>query len=309
MPWMQLKARIAPEQAEPLEELLLAEGATAITLQDAFDDPVFEPERGTTPLWDETVLTGLYDDLEGIEAMLDRVRQAWAAEFPEEPCPEVEVELLDDRDWEREWMDDFHPLRMGERLWIVPSWHAPPEPNAVNLHLDPGLAFGTGTHPTTALCLAWLDGLAVAGELQGLEVLDVGCGSGILAIAALKLGARRATGTDIDPQALQASRDNAERNGVAEADFRLCYPEQLEAGDVPLVVANILAGPLVELADEIAGRVAPGGRLALSGILEGQAEEVLEAYRGRGLVMDEPAIREGWVRLSGWRPLAGIRLA
>ncbi|PRY71947.1 50S ribosomal protein L11 methyltransferase [Halomonas ventosae] len=301
MPWMQLKARIAPEHAELLEELLLAEGATAITLQDAFDDPVFEPERGTTPLWDETVLTGLYDDLEGIEAMLDRVRQAWAAEFPEEPCPEVEVELLADRDWEREWMDDFHPLRMGEKLWIVPSWHAPPEPDAVNLHLDPGLAFGTGTHPTTALCLAWLDGLSVAGELQGLTVLDVGCGSGILAIAALKLGAPRATGTDIDPQALQASRDNAERNGVVDADFRLCYPEQLEPGVFPLVVANILAGPLVALADEIAGRVAPGGRLALSGILEGQAEAVLEAYRGQGLVMGEPEVREGWVRLSGRR--------
>ena len=301
MPWLQLKARIAPEHAEPLEELLLAEGATAITLQDAHDDPVFEPERGTTPLWDETVLTGLYDDLEGIEAMLDRVRQAWAAEFPEEPCPEVEVELLADRDWEREWMDDFHPLRMGERLWIVPSWHAPPEPDAVNLHLDPGLAFGTGTHPTTALCLAWLDGLSVSGELQGLTVLDVGCGSGILAIAALKLGAQRATGTDIDPQALQASRDNAERNGVVDGDFRLCYPEQLEPGDFPLVVANILAGPLVELADEIAGRVAPGGLLALSGILEGQAEEVLEAYRGQGLVMDEPQVREGWVLLAGRR--------
>ena len=301
MPWLQLKARIAPEHAELLEELLLAEGATAITLQDAFDDPVFEPERGTTPLWDETVLTGLYDDLEGTEAMLDRVRQAWAAEFPEEPCPEVDVELLADRDWEREWMDDFHPLQMGERLWIVPSWHTPPAPEAVNLHLDPGLAFGTGTHPTTALCLAWLDGLAVSGDLQALDVLDVGCGSGILAIAALKLGARRATGTDIDPQALQASRDNAQRNGVADADFRLCYPEQLEGGDFPLVVANILAGPLMELADEIAGRVAPGGRLALSGILEGQATEVLDAYRDQGLVMDEPTSREGWVRLSGRR--------
>ncbi|SEK87337.1 50S ribosomal protein L11 methyltransferase [Halomonas daqiaonensis] len=303
MPWMQLKARISPENAEPLEELLLAEGATAITLQDAFDDPVFEPERGTTPLWDETILTGLYDDLEGIESMLDRVRQAWAAEFPEEPCPEVEVELLADRDWEREWMDDFHPLQMGERLWIVPSWHTPPDLDAVNLHLDPGLAFGTGTHPTTALCLGWLDGLAVAGELQELEILDVGCGSGILAIAALKLGARRATGTDIDPQALQASRDNAERNDVAETDFRLCYPEQLETCDFPLVIANILAGPLVELANEIAGRVAPGGRLALSGILEDQAEEVLETYREQGLLMDEPEITEGWVRLSGQRPI------
>ncbi|MEQ6917162.1 50S ribosomal protein L11 methyltransferase [Halomonas aquatica] len=301
MPWMQLEARIAPEQAETLEELLLAEGATAITLRDAFDEPVFEPERGTTPLWEETVLTGLYDDLEGIESMLGRLAAAWAEEMPGEPFPEIEVELLADRDWEREWMADFHPLRMGERLWIVPSWHEPPEPGAVNLHLDPGLAFGTGTHPTTALCLEWLDGMAVASELADLEVLDVGCGSGILAIAALKLGAREATGTDIDPQALTASRDNAERNGVAETDFRLCYPEQLEMGVFPLVVANILAGPLVDLADEIAGRVAPGGRLALSGILKAQSEEVLEAYRTRGLVMDEPAIREGWVRLTGRR--------
>ncbi|MFY0990344.1 50S ribosomal protein L11 methyltransferase [Halomonas sp. C05BenzN] len=303
MPWLQLKAHIAPEQSETLEELLLAEGATAITLQDAHDDPVFEPERGTTPLWDETVLTGLYDDLEGVDAMLDRVRQAWAAEFPGEPCPEIEVELLADRDWEREWMEDFRPLRMGQRLWIVPSWHEPPEPGAVNLHLDPGLAFGTGTHPTTALCLEWLDGLAVADEIEGREVLDVGCGSGILAIAALRLGAAGAVGTDIDPQALQASRDNAQRNDVAERDLRLCYPEQLDAGETfPIVVANILAGPLVELAPMIAGHVAPGGRLTLSGILEHQAEEVLEAYRAEGLLMEAPVGREGWVRLSGHRP-------
>ncbi|MCE8019758.1 50S ribosomal protein L11 methyltransferase [Halomonas sp. MCCC 1A11036] len=303
MPWLQLKARIAPEQAELLEELLLAEGATAITLQDAHDDPVFEPERGTTPLWNETVLTGLYDDLEGLEIMLERLAAAWAETMPEEPCPVIEHELLADRDWEREWMEDFKPLRMGQRLWIVPSWHEPPDLDAVNLHLDPGLAFGTGTHPTTALCLEWLDGLAVASELDGLEVLDVGCGSGILAIAALKLGAAMATGTDIDPQALQASRDNAIRNDVAEHELTLCYPEQLAAGHrFPLVIANILAGPLVELAPTIAGHVAPGGRLALSGILEGQAEEVLDAYRDQGLSMDEPQLREGWVRLSGRRP-------
>jgi ribosomal protein L11 methyltransferase len=303
MPWLQLKARVPPEQAEPLEELLLAEGATAITLQDAHDDPVFEPERGATPLWDETVLTGLYDDLEGIEAMLDRVRQAWAAECPDEPCPEVEVELLADRDWEREWMDDFTPMQMGDRLWIVPSWHEPPDPDAVNLRLDPGLAFGTGTHPTTALCLAWLDGLAMVEALEGNTLLDVGTGSGILAIAAIKLGAARAVGTDIDPQALSASRDNAQRNAVAEDALRLCYPERLEPGRYPLVVANILAGPLVDMADEIADRLAPGGRLALSGILAAaQAEEVLAAYRSRGLIMDEPVASEGWARLTGRRP-------
>ncbi|QTF91472.1 50S ribosomal protein L11 methyltransferase, partial [Halomonas sp. BM-2019] len=209
----------------------------------------------STPLWDETVLTGLYDDLEGIDAMLERVRQAWATVVPEEPCPEIETELLADRDWEREWMEDFKPMQMGQRLWIVPSWHEPPEPGAVNLHLDPGLAFGTGTHPTTALCLAWLDG------------------------------------TDIDPQALTASRDNAARNAIAEARLRLCYPEQLDDAETfPIVVANILAGPLVELAPMIAGHVAPGGRLALSGILAAQAEEVIDAYHDQGLHMDEPVV-------------------
>ncbi|HAA45811.1 MAG: 50S ribosomal protein L11 methyltransferase [Halomonas sp. 54_146] len=303
MPWLQLKAHVAPEQAELLEELLLNEGATAIGLQDAHDDPVFEPERGTTPLWEDTILTGLYDDLEGVASMLERIEAAWSEQMPGDPCPSIEYELLADRDWEREWMDDFTPLRMGQRLWIVPSWHEPPHADAVNLILDPGLAFGTGTHPTTALCLEWLDELAVAGHLAEQTVLDVGCGSGILAIAALKLGASHADATDIDPQALQASRDNAERNGIAEPDLSLYYPEQLnDNGSYPIVTANILAGPLVELAAMIAGHVAPGGRIALSGILANQADNVVEAYAAQGIAMDEPVIREGWVRLSGQRP-------
>lgn len=303
MPWLQLKAHVAPEQAELLEELLLDEGATAIGLQDAHDDPVFEPERGTTPLWEDTILTGLYDDLEGVESMLERIEAAWSEQMPGEPCPTIEYELLADRDWEREWMDDFTPLQMGQRLWIVPSWHEPPHADAVNLILDPGLAFGTGTHPTTALCLEWLDELAVTGHLTQQTVLDVGCGSGILAIAALKLGASHADATDIDPQALQASRDNAERNGIAEPDLTLYYPEQLsDGGGYPVVTANILAGPLVELAPMIAGHVAPGGRIALSGVLANQANEVYEAYAAQGIAMEEPVIREGWVRLNGQRP-------
>ena len=301
MPWLQLSAHVAPEQAELLEDLLVDEGATAIALQDAHDDPVFEPERGTTPLWEDTVLTGLYDDLEGIDAMLERLQAAWAEHYPEDPCPAISYELLADRDWEREWMDDFKPLKMGQRLWIVPSWHTPPEQDAVNLVLDPGLAFGTGTHPTTALCLEWLDALAVNGELEKATVLDVGCGSGILAIAALKLGAAHADGTDIDPQALQASRDNAERNSIDDSQLDLFYPEQLPPGGYPLVTANILAGPLIELAEMIASHVAPNGRIALSGILANQANDVLEAYQAQGLLMDEPTLRDGWVRLSGQR--------
>ncbi len=302
MPWLQLKAHVAPEQAELLEDLLLEEGATAISLQDAHDDPVFEPERGTTPLWQDTILTGLYDNLEGVDAMLERLQLAWSAQLPDEPCPVIEYELLADRDWEREWMDDFTPLRMGQRLWVVPSWLEPPDTSAVNLILDPGLAFGTGTHPTTALCLEWLDSLAVNGSLENNTLLDVGCGSGILAIAGLKLGACHADGTDIDPQALQASRDNAERNHIPEQQLSLYYPEQLPDGLYPVVTANILAGPLVELATMIAGRVAPNGQIALSGILANQANDVLNAYVEQGLIMEEPVLRDGWVRLSGHRP-------
>jgi len=301
MAWLQLKASIPPEQAEWLEELLLAEGASAITLQDAHDEPVFEPDRGTTPLWSETVLTGLYDDLAGVEAMIERVQRAWAEQSPDEPAPQIEYELLADRDWEREWMDGFEPLRMGKRLWIVPSWHQAPDPDAVNLLLDPGLAFGTGTHPTTALCLGWLD----AQDLTKRQILDYGCGSGILAIAALKLGADIAVGVDIDPQALQASRDNAERNQIDESSLILDYPERIGQGQFELVVANILAGPLIDMAATIAARVRPDGLLALSGILEAQTESVLEAYRAHGLIMDEPKEKEGWMLLTGRRPGQG----
>lgn len=302
MAWLQLKARIDPSHAETLESLLLDEGASAITLEDAEDRPLYEPELGTTPLWAETVLTGLYDDLEGIEAMLERVGAQWAAIEPDTPCPEIEYEILQDRDWSREWMDGFEPLKMGQRLWIVPSWFVAPEPDAVNLLLDPGLAFGTGTHPTTALCLEWLDGLAVDGELDDRELLDIGCGSGILFIAALKLGAAFADGTDIDPQALQASRDNAERNQIIDARFALHFPEEAPEREYDLITANILAGPLVELAPMIAGRLSPGGRFALSGILANQANGICDAYAEQGLVVDEVEEREGWVRIAGRRP-------
>ncbi|WP_110658024.1 50S ribosomal protein L11 methyltransferase [Salinicola halimionae] len=302
MAWLQLKASIPPEQAEWLEELLLAEGASAITLQDAHDEPVFEPDRGTTPLWTETVLTGLYDDLNDVDAMIERVQRAWAEQVADEPAPQIEYELIADRDWEREWMDGFEPLRMGERLWIVPSWHEAPDPGAVNLLLDPGLAFGTGTHPTTALCLGWLD----AQDLAQRQILDYGCGSGILAIAALKLGADTAVGVDIDPQALQASRDNAERNQIDEASLILDYPEKIGQGQFDVVVANILAGPLIDMASAIAGRVRADGQLALSGILSAQAESVMDAYRGQGILMDEPQEKEGWVILTGHRPSSEV---
>jgi len=287
MSWLQIRLAITPDQAEALEDQLLDLGAVSVTFMDAEDQPIFEPDLNTTPLWSHTHLLALFEADTDPDSLLAHLQLLRGGELPEH-----QVEVIEDQDWERSWMDNFQPMRFGRRLWIVPSWHAAPEPDAVNLLLDPGLAFGTGTHPTTALCLEWLD----AQPLQGQSLLDFGCGSGILAIAGLLLGAEHAVGTDIDTQALDASRDNAERNGIAAERFALHLPEK--AADV--VVANILAGPLVSLAPRITALVKPGGRLALSGILAEQAEEVRAAYSG-AFELDPTADKDGWVRISGVR--------
>lgn len=289
MPWLQVRLAITPQQAETYEDALLGVGAVSVTFMDAEDQPIFEPDLGTTPLWSNTHLLALFEadtDPANLVAHLELLTGA--------PLPEHQIERIEDQDWERSWMDNFQPMRFGQRLWIVPSWHAAPQPEAVNLLLDPGLAFGTGTHPTTALCLEWLDGQ----DLTGCTVLDFGCGSGILAIAALLLGAPQALGTDIDPQALEASRDNAGRNGIDPARFPVYLPADLPQQPAEVVVANILAGPLVSLAPQITALVKAGGRLALSGILAEQAEEVRAAYTD-AFDLDPTAIKDGWVRISG----------
>lgn len=291
MPWLQIRLAITPDQASALEDQLLELGAVSVTFMDAEDQPIFEPDLGTTPLWSHTHLLALFEDGTDGDAVLAHLSLLRGGELPEH-----QVERIEDQDWERSWMDNFQPMRFGRRLWIVPSWHQAPEPDAVNLLLDPGLAFGTGTHPTTALCLEWLDGQ----DLNDCTVLDFGCGSGILAIAALLLGAPRAVGTDIDPQALEASRDNAARNGIDPARFPVYLPADLPPQAADVVVANILAGPLVQLAPTITAQVAPGGRLALSGILAEQAEEVRAAYAG-AFELDPTAEKDGWVRISGVR--------
>ena len=291
MPWLQVRLAITPEQAELYEDALLNVGAVSVTFMDAEDQPIFEPELNTTPLWSHTHLLALFEGGTEAELVLSHLELLTGA-----PLPEHHTEVIEDQDWERSWMDNFQPMRFGQRLWIVPSWHAAPEPEAVNLLLDPGLAFGTGTHPTTALCLEWLDGQ----DLTDCNVLDFGCGSGILAIAALLLGAKHAVGTDIDYQAIDASRDNAERNGIDANRFALCLPEQLPAERADVVVANILAGPLVALAPQITSLVKPGGRLALSGILAEQGEDVAAAY-AEAFDLDPLCIRDGWVRISGRR--------
>ncbi|WP_295515392.1 50S ribosomal protein L11 methyltransferase [uncultured Pseudomonas sp.] len=289
MSWLQVRLALTPAQAETYEDLMLELGAVSVTFMDAEDQPIFEPDLGTTPLWSQTHLLALFEGDTDAAALEQRV-QLLANGLT------YEVERLEDQEWERSWMDNFQPMRFGQRLWIVPSWHEAPEPEAVNLLLDPGLAFGTGTHPTTSLCLQWLDGEPV----EGRQVLDFGCGSGILAIAALLLGAERAVGTDIDVQALEASRENANRNGIDPARFPLYLPADLPSEPADVVVANILAGPLVGLAEQITRLTRVGGRLALSGILAEQAEDVRTAYAG-SFDLEPTATLDGWVRISGTR--------
>ena len=288
MPWIQIRINATAKTADKVSNMLLGRGAQAVTFMDAKDVPVYEPMPGETPLWGETEVMGLFDAETDPAPTIAFFQQIFGEDVG------YKVEQLEDKDWVREWMDHFHPMQFGERLWICPSWRDVPNPDAVNVMLDPGLAFGTGTHPTTALCLQWLDGL----DLTGKTVVDFGCGSGILGIAALKLGAARVIGIDIDPQAIQASHDNAERNGVA-GQIELYLPaDQPQDVEADVVVANILAGPLRELAPLIAGHGKAGSLMALSGVLESQAPE-LEAIYGQWFEMDPTAVKEEWCRLSG----------
>lgn len=288
MPWIQIRINATAKTADKVSNMLLGRGAQAVTFMDAKDVPVYEPMPGETPLWGETEVMGLFDAETDPAPTIAFFQQIFGEDVG------YKVEQLEDKDWVREWMDHFHPMQFGERLWICPSWRDVPNPHAVNVMLDPGLAFGTGTHPTTALCLQWLDGLDLAGK----TVVDFGCGSGILGIAALKLGAARVIGIDIDPQAIQASRDNAERNGVADQIELYLPADQPQDVEADVVVANILAGPLRELAPLIAGHGKAGSLMALSGVLESQAPE-LETIYGQWFEMDPTAVKEEWCRLSG----------
>jgi len=287
MPWIQTHLTVDKAQA-PLIELLLENlGALSITLGDAGDEPMLEPGPGETPLWSATRVTGLFSG----DTNSDDLRAAINQALERDISRHLQVELLQDEDWERSWLDQFKPMRFGQRLWICPTGHSVEQADAVVVDLDPGLAFGTGTHPTTDLCLRWLDGADIVGK----TVIDFGCGSGVLAIAALKLGATRAIGIDHDPQAIIASRENAERNGVADR-LEVCLSQDFQAQPADLVLANILANVLVELRDQIAPLVAPGGDLVLSGILAEQAESVTQAYSSQ-LNFLPSKHKDGWVLL------------
>ncbi|AIY64680.1 50S ribosomal protein L11 methyltransferase [Pseudoalteromonas piratica] len=289
MAWVQIRINSTKENAELISDELMELGCPSVTFVDAKDTPIYEPKLGEVTLWADTTVIGLFDASVDMQAITDQLATlpALQEQFV------FKVEQLEDKDWEREWMDNFHPIQFGERLWICPSWRDIPDPNAVNVLLDPGLAFGTGTHNTTALCLRWLDSL----DLTGKTVVDFGCGSGILGIAALKLGAERVIGIDIDPQALEASRDNAERNGVADL-LEVYLPEDQPEFEADILVANILAQPLRELHQVILGLLKSGGQFALSGILEEQVASVEDIYSQYANL--ETSLQDGeWMRVAG----------
>jgi ribosomal protein L11 methyltransferase len=288
MAWLQL--RVLSTHPEFAEEVMLAHDASAVSFVDAEDNPVLEPAPGETPLWSNTVTLGLFVEDTDLAPVTASLREL----LPDGATAELKTELIEDQDWVRLWLKDCPPLKFGENLWVVPhqKLHEVTDPGATIIKLDPGLAFGTGTHPTTALCLEWLAGQ----NLHGKQVLDFGCGSGILAIGALKLGAAGALGVDIDPQALTASQQNARDNGVA-GQLRTLLPEEFVPFPADIVVANILANPLVQLAPLLASTIARGGRIAMAGLLERQADEVRSAYT-QWLDFDDDVVKDGWTRLS-----------
>ena len=289
MPWLQLEVTLDAGEAGRVEAALLTASALSVTCRDAGNQPLYASDPLHPLIWRHTQLSALFP----AEADPDAVRAVLVATLGK--LPAHQLALLADRDWEREWLRDFKPMRFGRRLWVVPSTYAPPDPSAVSIRLDPGLAFGTGTHATTALCLEWLDGATLAGK----TVMDFGCGSGILAIAAALLGATRVWAVDNDPQALVATRENASRNHV-NSHFEIAPPESAPAGPVDVVLANILAAPLIELAGRFAAWLKPEGELVLSGILADQERELRAAY-APWFRFDRGAQREEWRRLDARR--------
>ena len=287
MNWLQFRLETRAEFVPRCEEALLGLGAAAVTLEDSADEPLFARSDRSESIWQHTRVTGLFPADTNVDSLWHALPEALRAH-----C-RYRAEILEDKDWEREWMRHYEPRQFADRLWLCPSWLTPPDPESVNIMLDPGLAFGTGTHPTTAMCLRHLAGMA----LEGLQIIDFGCGSGILAIAGLKLGAAHAIAIDIDPQALKATEANGRRNGIDSARLKVCLPQELDGGDrADLVVANILAGPLCELAEQLCSMLKPQARLVLSGVLVEQLPLLQSCYP---ISLDLICESERWALLEG----------
>lgn len=291
MPWLQIHLVTTKEKAPLVELILESIGAVSVTMEDAKDEPMLEPAPGETPLWSRTRVTGLFPEKCNQNQLVTTVRE----ELTTDSIIELTVERLADQVWERVWLDNFHPMQFGQHLWIAPDGQTPEATNAITLQLDPGLAFGTGTHPTTALCLKWLDQADITNKI----VVDFGCGSGILSIAALLLGAKQAFAIDHDPQALEATADNADKNSVREA-LTILHSEQPLIAVADITLANILASTLIELEPLFASHTKSGGQIILSGILEEQIDSVATAFRDN-FSLQSPRIEDGWALLHGHR--------
>lgn len=292
MAWHQISVITDENTAPELADLFSDLGAVSVTYMDAEDEPVYEPAIGETKIWTHTQVIALYD--QGVEPAL--IKAAVLEKFKLQELHLWQQEQVEDREWERAWMEFYKPMKFADRLWVCPSEQEQYEAGTVCLTLDPGLAFGTGTHPTTALCLQWL----ASHDLTGKTVIDYGCGSGILAVAAVLLGATQAFAVDIDPQAITATQSNALKNKVENKI--LCYlADEFNPVQADVVLANILAKPLIELSEPISNLLIPGGQLILSGILSEQAESVMNAYK-QTIVFNEPVQEEDWIRLEGCKP-------
>ncbi len=298
MNWLQIHITVEQAQVEFAETILMSLGAVSVTLDDAEDQALLEPLPNETPLWDKVIVTGIFQQTEDEPIDIQSLENFVRSQFPNAPisCDEVEEQV-----WERAWMDYYEPIQVDEKFWIVPEWLNAPDETAVNLKLDPGLAFGTGNHASTFLCLQWLG----KADLQDKIVIDYGCGSGILAVASLLLGAKQVYATDIDPQAILATRQNAELNGVADRlwvglpdEFHTVFNEQ----QADVLVANILATPLMMLAPTFASLVKTNAEYALAGVIEEQCDDVCQVYQENGFSVNNIAKREeNWCRISGKR--------
>lgn len=294
MPWLKLDIHTEKDHCQMVEATLEQLGAGSVTLLDAKDQPILEPAPGEQPLWQAVVASGLFNADESVTPEL--LCDAAATLLPSQCYSQVDVSQLIDKDWERVWLAHFKPMQFADNLWICPSTEAPPNPKACNVILDPGLAFGTGSHPTTAMCLTWL----AKQKLKGKTLLDYGCGSGILAIAAMKLGAQSAVGVDNDMQALIATRDNLYRNAMPENSISTYLPEDLPVDlRADILVANILAQPLMHLCTTLASHLQPGASIGLSGILATQVDALIGHYELHGFTMNSPQRTEEWCFVAG----------
>ncbi|MDA0910369.1 MAG: 50S ribosomal protein L11 methyltransferase [Proteobacteria bacterium] len=295
MLWKELSLTCLKANLEALEDYLLMQGACSVTYQDAKDQPILEPKAGENPLWDEVVLVALFTEeyqLSDIATSIDE------SALKPNIIGDIHTREFADQDWTRTWMDDFKPMQFGRRLWIYPSWCTPEihSDDQVNILLDPGLAFGTGTHQTTALCLQWLEQHVTAKD----HVIDLGCGSGILAVAAKKLGAHDVIAIDNDPQAILATHANAEKNGI-NTNFTAHLPDEApKSVKADILIANILAGILIDLKEIIANFIKPHGKLALSGILQEQVDDIIKAFSPY-FILNEPTFKDEWTLISGIR--------